>query len=261
MRRIQAFEIHDHPWCPEPLRESVVEALGHALRFGRVYEAVAPLLAELLDELGGADSVLDLASGTGEPAAGLVRGLEARGRRPPRFLLSDLHPNLASLRAVAARHPAAIAVHPEPLDATRVPEALDAPVRTVIGAFHHFPPAVAAAMMADAVGRSRAVMIVEPMTGDPLASWGTGLLLAGATLALPLTARRHRLAKAVGLFAPPVVPGAIAFDSLISLLRVYREGALRAMVAELDPGYAWRFERLRARPGIHLSCFLGWPRA
>ena len=159
--RIHAFEWNDNEKAPRWLRDSIVEILGRGLRWGRIYVPVAPLFARFL-ERAGARSVLDLASGSGEPCSILLDAFERAAMAPPRFVVSDLFPNEPALRAVAERHPGRVEVVTESVDATAVPERYDQPARTIITAFHHFTPELARKIFADCVARRRAIFILEP---------------------------------------------------------------------------------------------------
>jgi hypothetical protein len=115
--RLHAFEFNERPECPAFVRDAIVEALGTGLRWGRMYDAVGPVFAEFCARAG-CTEVLDLCSGSGEPVSILLDALARSGVgtfgtgdqagspvAPPRFLLSDLFPNVAAMARVAARHP------------------------------------------------------------------------------------------------------------------------------------------------------------
>ena len=89
---------------PRWIRESIVEILGMGLRTSHVFQPVAPVFHALC-QLVGANEVLDLGSGSGEPVALLIEELRRQGLAAPHFTLSDLLPNLPELRKTASRHP------------------------------------------------------------------------------------------------------------------------------------------------------------
>ncbi len=258
MLRIHAFEWNDNPRAPRWLRDSIVEILGRGLRWGKIYVPVAPLFARFL-ERAGASSVLDLASGSGEPCRILLDALEEAGEKPPRFVLSDLFPNEPALRSVAERYPGRVEVVTESVDATAVPERFDQPARTIITAFHHFTPELAARIFADGVAKKRAIFILEP--GGRRLRLVLSVLPAMilGTLANPFVAERDRIVKFIFTFLLPVIPLAGFWDACVSTLRVYTEPELRAMVEPLGGGYTWEYHVVPFTPFGRATIFLGLP--
>ena len=247
MRRIQAFEIHDLDRCPAFVRQTVVESLGLALRITGVCRVAAGAFRRFVQRTG-ARRVLDLCSGSGEPIALLLDALHGVGAVPPQFVLSDLHPHLAQLDAVAARHAPLVEVVRRPVDATRVPPDVDADARTIFNALHHFPPRVVRALLADSAARGQPLFVFEAAVRRPLRSIGMlGAVLAGAAVN-PVVTRRHRLLKAVATWGVPLLPGVLLWDSCVSYLRQYRLDELRALASGLDPGWSLRHEVLRSGP-------------
>jgi hypothetical protein len=204
--------------------------------------------------------VLDLCSGSGEPVSVLCEALLGAGITPPRFALSDLFPNLACMRRVASRHPGLIEVVPEPVDAASVPQTLDAPACTIVSAFHHFPPPLARSILADCVGHDRAVFVLEPCPRAPWRALAMGAAMPVAIAANPLLAERGRVPKALLTYLLPVLPVAAAFDSLVSLMRMYSEAELRSLVAPLGDRFEWCFRPLPVSLGGEVTAFFGVPR-
>jgi SAM-dependent methyltransferase len=228
--RVQAFEFNDQPWTPEPLRDLIVESLGRTLRWARILDGVAAPFASFL-ERSGATSILDVGSGSGEPAALLAAALRRQGRPVPRMLLTDLFPRVEVWRDLARTEPA-IELHPEPVDATAIPSALgQGRARTIINVLHHFPPPLAAAVLADAVRSGAPTFVVEGFERDPrgflpFAPAGVVALAMG-----PLLSRKSRAAKALLAWATPAALLASIWDGFVSTLRVYTEAELRSMIA------------------------------
>lgn len=260
MARLHAFEWNDMEAAPRWLRDSIVEILGRGLRWGRIYVPVAPLFARFL-ERANARSVLDLASGSGEPCRILLDALARSGTAPPRFVVSDLFPNEAALRAVAEKHPGQIEVVTESVDATDVPARFDQPARTIITAFHHFTPDLARRIFADCVAKKRAIFILEPGGRKLRLVLSVLPSMIVATFANPLLAKRQRLAKIVFTYLIPLIPLAGLWDAIVSALRVHTEDELRAMVAPLGGGYTWEYHVVPFRPFGRATIFLGLPPA
>lgn len=256
--RIHAFEFNERAECPAFVRDAIVETLGTGLRWGRVYDGAGPIFAEFC-ERARCDTVLDLCSGSGEPVAILLEALARRGAPAPRFVLSDLFPNVAAMQRVAEQHPGMIDVVTRPVDATDVPADVDRGARAVISALHHFPPPLAARLLADCVARRRAVFLLDAMAGDVRSLLSILPYMTAALLATPLLARRDRVLKALATYALPVVPLAGLWDAVVSYARSYGEEELRAMVAPLGGGYAWEYRELPFAPCGKAMCFYGVP--
>jgi hypothetical protein len=228
--RIQAFELNDSAWAPAPLRDLIVESLGRTLRWSRVIEGVVEPFARFVEEAG-ADEVLDLGSGSGEPAAILAGALRARGMRVPRFVLTDLFPRPEVWAALRERDPAIDFVS-ESVDATRIPEELSrGRARTVINVLHHLPPDLAAGVVGDAVRSGAPAFIVEGFERNPLGFLPFAPLGLPALALGPLLAKRDRVAKAALAWLTPVALAASVWDGLVSTMRIHTERDLRAMVA------------------------------
>ncbi len=259
MERIQAFELHDLPACPAVIRESVQEALGNGLRWGRIYDGAAPIFQRFCHRAG-CEEVLDLGSGSGEPISVLIEACERQGIEPPRFVLSDLYPHAECMARVVRCHPGRVEAVATPVDATRVPAAVDRGARSIITAFHHFAPAAARAILADCVRSRRAVFILEPFVPGLLRAAKVALFCQLAGWLNPLVAAEHRLLKAVLTYLLPVLPLALAWDGLISVLRAYSEQELRALVEPLGRSFAWEYQTVPLPWGGRLTTFSGVPR-
>jgi hypothetical protein len=257
VRRVHAFEFNDLASCPRVVRESIVETLGLGLRWGGVLDGVGPLFVDFCARAR-CTSVLDLCSGSGEPVSILLDALARRGLPPPRFVLSDLYPNVAAMGRVAARHPGVVEVVAEPVDACDVPERHDQPARSIINALHHLPPPVAARLIADTVAKRRALFVAEgfPRSLRRMAATLPTLLLAGALN--PLLAPRDRWLKALCTWATPVVAAAGLWDGAVSALRMHSEAELRAMAAGAR-GYEWAYHEVPFFPGGRATVFWGIP--
>ncbi|HQY62974.1 MAG: hypothetical protein IPF92_11600 [Myxococcales bacterium] len=239
--RAQLFEFNDSAWAPPALRESIVEALSRALTWGRMLRGLAGPFSDFLDRAG-ADSVLDLCSGAGGPAAILARELARQGARAPRFLLTDLHPHPDAWARLASAHPGVVEYEASSVDATRIPADLGAGrVRVIINALHHFSPDLAGAILRGACERSPGVFVAEGFERNPLlfAAFAVPGLLG--LYANPALAPRRKLAKAWLTWATPTALVASVWDGLVSTLRVYTEDELRVMVAPLGDAFTWTY--------------------
>ncbi|MBI4508039.1 MAG: hypothetical protein HY698_00285 [Deltaproteobacteria bacterium] len=255
--RVQAFEFNDLSACPRFLRESIIESLGNGLRWGRVFDGVGPVFADFCRRAG-CESVLDLCSGSGEPVSMLLEALARQGLPPVRFVLSDLLPNTAAMERVSGRHPGLVEVTREPVDATCVPTHLDRPARTIINALHHFPPDVAARLIADAVAKRRALFIVESFPRSLARMAATLPALGIAALANPFLTPQDRWLKAFSTYAVPLVPVIGLWDAAVSALRIHDQDDLRAMAARAS-AYDWEYREIPFFPGGRAMAFFGIP--
>ncbi len=142
--------------------------------------------------------------------------------------MTDLFPRIDAWEAARAEHPGDIDFVAEPVDATRIPEELGrGRARTIINAFHHFPPEVASALLADAVRGSAGVFVSESFDRNPLRFLPFAPAGLAALAANPVLARSDRLAKAALTYLTPFALGISAWDGIVSTLRVYSEADLR----------------------------------
>lgn len=240
--RLQLFELNDSAWVPLALRESLIESLSRALDWGRMLRGLAAPFDAFLAATG-ADEVLDLCSGAGGPAVVLARELRRAGKKPPRFLLTDLQPHPERWEALRRNDPEAIDFVAAPVDATAIPAGLgEGAARLVVNALHHLPPPLAAAVLRGACEHGSGIFVAEgfersPLHFFPIAPMGLVAMLANVALA-----PRRRLAKALLL---PLSILAAPWDGLVSTLRVYSEAELRAMVAPLGDQFIWSYGTYR----------------
>jgi hypothetical protein len=219
------------------LRDTIVDALSRALRWGRVLDGLVAPFEQFLADCGTRD-VLDLCAGAGGPAAVLLEAMQRRGARG-HFLLSDLFPQVSRWAELRREFAGQLDFVTEPVDATRIPAALGAGrPRVIINALHHFPPALARAVLRGACEASPGVFIAEGLVRNParfaaMAPYGVPALLAS-----PLLADERRLARALMTWATPVALAASVWDGAVSALRMYTPDELEAMVAGL-PGWRW----------------------
>jgi hypothetical protein len=261
VRRRHLFEFNDSAFTPPALRDTLIESLSLALKWGRIFERAVEPFARFLDACG-ATEVLDLCAGAGQPAAIFAREFLREGRRPPRFLMCDLFPRVEAWRRLAAELPDVIGFVEEPVDATRIDPGLGrGRARVIVNALHHFPPAVARDILLGAAAEAPGVFVLETLPRNPLhfaafAPWG----LAGM-LALPLVTPEQRAKKALLSWLTPVGVATAAWDGTVSTLRAHEEADLREMVAPLGDAWTWTWGTFPWSGGLGRgSYFAGVPR-
>jgi len=255
--RVHLFEHNDTPRVPLALRETVIEALGRTLAWGRILRGLAPPFARFL-EATGAREVLDLCSGTGSPAAILATEMERAGLSPPKFLLTDLQPHPETWADLKREHARVIDFVPTPVDATRIsPELGQGRARVIINALHHFEPELAGAILRGACEDGPGVFVAEGFERSPLRFLPFALAGIPALYINPLLAPRRKLEKALLTWATPAAIAASAWDGVVSTLRVYTESELRAMVAPLGGDLKWEYGTYDFFPGGRGYYFMG----
>lgn len=255
MARVHAFELMDQPWWPERLRRAATDYLAFVVSKSGAFTPLAPRIAALVD--GAAEPrIVDLCAGGGGPYPALLDAVDAaRGGRATELVLTDLHPNSG---AAARNDDRRVRVEPRPVDALHVPPEL-AGVRTLFDGLHHFTPADARALLADAA-RSRApILVAEASERSAAAIVGSIFIPLFVLLVMPLV-RPRSLVALVLTYLVPILPLAIFWDGLISCLRTYRGDELRALVAGLDDGYRWEAGTVK-KAGRNVTFLVGQPAA
>ena len=239
MRRRQLFEIEDLPWCPAVVRDGMTDYLQFMLDRTQPYATVLPLLRRAL-ERDGARLVVDLCAGGGGPWQHLLPDL-AREQPELRVCLTDRYPNLPAWRLLIGAQPNRLIAYPRPVDATDVPPLLRG-FRTLFSAFHHFPPALAQAVLADAVRSRQSIGVFEVTQRRPLALLLTAVVVVPAVLLATPLLRPFRWSRLLLTYALPLIPLLCLFDGLVSCLRSYTPEELRAMASAADPESRFTWE-------------------
>lgn len=260
LSRVQSFEFNDHPLTPAVLRDTIVESLSHALRWGRVLEGLVLPFERFLDAAGTGE-VLDLGSGAGAPASILAAGLAKRGRHA-RFLLTDLFPRPLAWERLARAQPEDLTFTAEPVDATAVPPELSGGrARAILNVLHHFPPELASEVVASAIRDRAPLFIAEGFERTPLGFLPFAPAGLAGLIASPLVAPDRRLARIGLTWLTPIALATSVWDGFVSTLRVYTEADLRRMVAACPggEGYTWEYGTYAFPFGGRGYYFMGTP--
>lgn len=237
--RLQLFEFNDAAWVPATLRETIVQSLSTALRWGRMLDGLVEPFGAFLKKTGTIE-VLDLCAGAGGPAWVLSDAMERKGRAT-HFLLSDLYPHLEEWEAMHDARPARIGYVKEPLDATDIPPQVGAGrARVIVNALHHFPPQLAKAVLHGACRDAPGVFVAEGLVRNPLSFAAMAPVGIPALYAQPLMARTNKVGRALVAWLTPLALAASAWDGTVSSFRCYTEDELREMVRDIE-GFTWEF--------------------
>jgi hypothetical protein len=258
MSRIAAPELEDHPAFPVVLRDAMTAYLRVASEALGVSGVAAPLVLEAMDSIG-SNHIVDLCSGGGGPVLSLVERLRRKHGREATATLTDKFPNAVAFARAESEFPGFVSGRRESTDATAVPEELVG-VRTIFNAFHHLPPEIATAVLADAARKRQPILtfeIVERSWQGAVISLGTpASVYAFTPFIRPVSASTLALTYLV-----PVLPLLVGWDGFASCLRAYSVPELETMVAPLRRAdYHFRVERtlLPMRPGF-VTSVIGTP--
>jgi hypothetical protein len=255
MRHLELREIHDHPAFPGALRDLVTDAMQSLWEFSNSYKVI---LGRLLDamERSGTSEILDLCSGGGGPWLCLAREPELQKIPGMTIRLTDKYPNRLAFERVGEAS-SLLKFDRSPVDATRIPQDLLG-FRTFFSSFHHFDLHEARAVLRDAMEQRRGVAIFElpqrcvktlfMICCIPLLSW-----------VLAPTIRPFKWSRLLWIYLIPVIPFVLAFDGIVSCLRVYSHEELRRLIAPLQtPGYEWEIGEERSG-FLPVTYLLGYP--
>lgn len=260
MPRLQLVELEDLPWFPSPVRDAATGYLQLVIDVSDPYAPAAPELVAAIRR-SGATRLVDLCSGGGGPWRRLKGELEAAGLDLP-VVLTDKFPNPGAAEAVRANGAAgAITLHAQPVDATQVPPALG-DFRTMFSAFHHFPPHSARAVLDDVVRNGVPIAIFEATKRNPTCFLFMFLAPVMTLLLMPRV-RPFRWTNLLFTYVIPLVPLMVLWDGLVSCLRTYDVGELRAL-ADSVPGserFEWDIGELAGKNPIPVTYLLGIPRS
>jgi len=258
MRRIQFIELHEQPWFPSTLRNEITDALQCGSENLKAYASISVILQHALDATG-SRSIVDLCSGSGGPWRDLSKKL--RGDKPGySILLTDKFPNLAAFENAKAASANGIDFHRGSVDATKVPVDLDG-FRTMFSSFHHFPPAQARAILQNAVDARQGIGIFE-VTSRSASTVGMMFLWFLTPFVFTPTIRPFRWSRLFYTYVLPIIPLVLLFDGLVSCLRTYEPGELRALIGGLAAReYEWEIgEQSGAIGGLPITYLVGYPR-
>jgi hypothetical protein len=260
VQRLHLLELEDQRWLPSSIRHGVTAYLNFVGNLSSLpYEGFVAELARGMRSTGD-DVLLDLCSGSSGPLPTLLRLLEQQHVKAG-AILTDLYPDERVIGLVRCSSDGSLSYRREPVDASQVPPELVG-FRILCNGFHHFRPAQAQNILADAVRNRRGIALLEGVERR----WPAFVACAAALVAVPfvtLFIRPWRWDRALLTYLLPLIPMAAAWDGIVSCFRVYSPDELRALVAKV-PGaaeYHWHIERYAvSRSPVGVTCLVGYPR-
>jgi hypothetical protein len=252
------FEIGDQAWCPRPFRDATTDLLEFFLRIGNYYAPIVPRLRAAIEKTGESE-IVDLCSGGGGPWLRLLS--EFGDQSPIRVVLTDKYPNALGAHRVAEASRGRIRSELRSVDATAVARDLRG-FRTMFSAFHHFRPAAARAILADAVNSRVGIGIFEFTERSLVGVAALALTPLAVLVAVPFL-RPVRWQTLLLTYVIPILPIGALFDGIVSCLRTYSPRELSALVEPLrGDGYTWEIGQARSwRSPIPITYLLGYPQA
>ena len=253
---MQLFEFEDLAWFPRSWRRYIADLLQfYGVKFNP-YGPVVPRLKQVLEQLN-CRHIVDLCSGSSGPLLLIRRQLEEQDY-PVTITLTDFFPDREAFQQAAAAAGGAIAFVETPVDARAVPPELTG-FRTLFASFHHFDPAGAKQILADAARRGEGIGVFEftgrsplqflPMLISPLTFW----------LFTPWL-RPLSWARLFWTYLVPIVPLVGVWEGVASNLRTYSPAELRELVAGIEGDYTWEIGQVRSRGGYLITYLFGYPR-
>jgi hypothetical protein len=224
--RLHLFEFMDLESFPASMRRRMTDCLRDVEAFTGLFNWAVPLIVRLLRG-SGRRAIVDLGTGSGGPIVRLYPALVQAGALDE-LALTDLYP-----------HPEAIASQPglrydaRSVDASSVPQDLHG-MRVLCNSFHHMPPDLAQAVLADAHAAGEPLLVLEALNRDPFAMVASVAVAVMAWVLMPLL-RRFDVLTAVLWWLVPIVPVLLVWEGVVSCLRCYTRRELGRMVATL-PG-------------------------
>lgn len=259
MRRLHLVELEDLAWFPAVLRDGGTAYLEFAVRVSGHAKLLVPKIAAALKQAQSAQ-IVDLCSGGGGPVRVIADEL-ARSGTPVSVRLTDFFPNLRGFARAADGTDGRITFEKTSIDAAQVPARLTG-FRTIFNALHHFRPADARRILADAAAAGRPIGVFEVVSREALPLLALLTVPVAVVLTVPFW-RPFRWSWLFWSWVVPVMPLFILWDGVVSWLRIYSVEELQELVADIDaPNYTWDIGtiKLGAAPA-HATYLIGMPNA
>lgn len=235
-----------------------MDFLRFAISTLRVYEPIVPLLQEILLKAEKSE-ILDLGSGGGGGIRGIHQFLTNRMQRPIKITLSDLYPNIPAFELIKNETNGAIGYAPEPIDATDVPNQFTG-CRTIFSAFHHFRPAVAQAILADAAQKRVPIGIFEGASKSYIEIIMAILFFPVVFFFATPFMRPFRWSRLIFTYLIPLIPLCTIWDGCVSILRLYTPQHLLKLTKGIpSSGYTWRAGKIKHKTGLKIIYLIGYP--
>ena len=256
--RLQLFEFEDLPWFPRVIRAGMMDYLRFTSSLLSIYRPIVPLLRQAMLR-SNSTHLLELCAGAGGGTEGVLRDLRKTGLPNAQVTLTDLYPQPAAWQLLAARTPG-LTYEAAAVNATAVSSALTG-FRTVFSAFHHFPPPLAEALLADAVRQRAAIGIFEGAGKHWLEIGLAWTVLPVVQLLATPFMLPFRLSRLFFTYLVPLIPLFTLWDGTVSILRMYPPAQLLILARRADPtnSFEWQAGKVRHWWGPEVTYLIGVP--
>ncbi len=255
MRRIHALEWEDLRWFPNSWRDYGTDYLQFIATKFDIYKPVLPLIKKGI-ERSGQEEWIDCAAGGGSGLINLARELK-KEKANLKITLTDYYPNIKAFERTQKEVPNVFEYEATSIDAMNLPKHLQGKFRTIFGAFHHFRPKEARAILQDAINTGSSIAIFEPV-GRNFGSWFSMIFVPLNILLLTPFIRPVRWNVLPFIYLLPVIPLYILWDGIASILRIYSEKELRELVESVENTDSYEWEIGKTTGPIPISYLLGY---
>ncbi|MBK6902858.1 MAG: hypothetical protein IPH04_08615 [Saprospirales bacterium] len=250
MKRIHALEWEDLRWFPSSWRDYGTDYLRFIATKFDIYKPLLDIIRDSLDKSAGPEWV-DCASGGGSGLINLARALQVE-KPDLKITLTDFYPNIKAFERTQQALPTVFNYENNSVDARDLPKNLQGKFRTIFGAFHHFRPNDARAILQDAVNSNSPIAIFEPV-GRNFGSWVSMIFVPLNVLLFTPFIRPVRWNVLPFIYLLPIIPLYILWDGIASILRTYSEKELRELVASVNnsDAFVWEIGKTKGPMPIH----------
>ncbi len=247
MKRIQYIEIEDLTWFPAFLRNPMTDFLQFVANKMNVYQAIIPMLSDLVHKQG-SNQIVDIASGGG---GGLLRIVEELEKSTPSLevTLTDFYPNIPAFKRTQAQNKR-FKFYEKSVDARNVPSELKG-LRSMFLSFHHFNPNDAKEILSNAVKSNQPIAIFE-IQDRSLPSLIAMLFSPISTLVFTPFIRPFSLSRLVFTYLIPILPLLILHDGIVSSLRTYSPAEMDELILQVPnhTNFDWKTEKIKGKSGF-----------
>jgi hypothetical protein len=255
MQRKEWFELHDHKFFPRFLRDLFTDGLEAIWNQTHTYRVVVPRLRAAMEEAG-TQRVVDLCSGGGGPWIRLRQEFTKNGGAPVSVSLTDKYPNAEAIARMKAS--GEMSFHPKPVNAMQIPDEMKG-FRTIFSSFHHFGPAEARAILADAASQRQGIAVFDAAQCNALTLLAI-IAVPFITLYATPGIRPFRWSRIIWTYLLPVVPLTLFIDGILSCLRSYSPADMRELTEGLG-GEEYHWEIGEEQSGkLQIAYLIGRPR-
>ncbi|MEO1260274.1 MAG: class I SAM-dependent methyltransferase [Bacteroidota bacterium] len=257
MKRYHLFEFEDLQWFPKFIRNYITDFLQFISNKMDVYQSITPVLLKGLKK-SGHKKIVDLAAGGG---GGWEKILPRLKEIIPelQITLTDYYPNAKAFKRMLKVDKESIKYVPESINALDVPKQLVG-MRTQFLSFHHFNYEDAKNILQNAVDARMPIAVFEiqerNMEHVLKNIFSPIMVLLTAPFIQPFS-----IGRIIFTYLIPIVPLAVLWDGVVSVLRTYSVEEMKKMTTELKnrTHFKWEIEKVKDGP-ITVLYLLGYPK-